>query len=127
MLKDAEVLAMVAVSDVDAGKQFYGETLGLTQTDEDMGGVTYSSGSGRLFMYQAPTAGKNQATSATWEVEDIAAVVNNLKAKNVPFEHYEFPGVTYKGDVHVMGGMKAAWFKDPDGNILGLGEVQQAL
>lgn len=124
MLKDAAVLAMVAVSDQAAGKQFYGETLGLAQTDENMGGVTYTCGNNsHLFVYQAPTAGKNQATSATWEVDDIAGVVNDLKAKGVAFEHFEFPGVTYEGDVHIMGGMKAAWFKDPDGNILGLGET----
>lgn len=123
MLKDSPVVAMVAVSDLAVGKVFYGETLGLTQTDENMGGVTYTCGNGRLFMYQAPTAGKNQATSATWEVKDITAVVNDLKAKGVVFEHYELPGVTYDGDVHIMGGMKAAWFKDPDGNILGLGEI----
>jgi extradiol dioxygenase family protein len=123
MLKDASVLAMVAVSDLAAGKAFYGETLGLTQTDENMGGVTYTCGSGHLFMYQAPTAGKNQATSATWEVDDVSAVASDLKAKGISFEHYEFPGVEYEGDVHIMGGMKAAWFKDPDGNILGLGQA----
>lgn len=124
MLSDAAVMAMVAVSDLDVGKTFYGETLGLTQTDENMGGVTYTCGSGRLFVYQAPTAGKNQATSATWEVGNVTAIANVLKAKGVPFEHYEFPGVEYEGDVHIMGGMKAAWFKDPDGNILGLSEVK---
>ena len=40
-----------------------------------------------------------------------------LKAKGVTFEHYDMPGMTREGDVHVGGKMKAAWFKDPDGNI----------
>ena len=48
------------------------------------------------------------------DAEEIAA----LKGKGVSFEHYELPGTTLDGDVHVMGDMKAAWFKDPDGNIL---------
>ncbi|HST08217.1 MAG TPA: hypothetical protein VLJ83_08585 [Gemmatimonadaceae bacterium] len=43
-----------------------------------------------------------------------------LKAKGVAFEHYDFPGMTLKGDVHIMGDMKAAWLKDPDGNILAI-------
>jgi hypothetical protein len=47
--------------------------------------------------------------------------VEALKAKDVSFEHYDFPGVTRQGEVHIMGGMKAAWFKDPDGNVLSLG------
>ncbi len=124
MLNDATVMAMIAVSDLAAAKVFYGETLGLTPNDENEGGVLYVCGEGRVFVYQSPTAGKNEATSATWDVNDISAVAKVLKEKGVPFEHYEFPGVEYEGDVHIMGGMKGAWFKDPDGNILGLGEAK---
>lgn len=43
-----------------------------------------------------------------------------LKDKGVAFEHYDFPGMVLEGDVHVMGELKAAWFKDPDGNILAI-------
>lgn len=123
MLESATVVANVAVSDINKAKEFYQQTLGLKQTDENMGGVTYTSGGGKLFVYQAPTAGSGQATCATWEVTDIAAVVKELSDKGVKFEHYEWPGAEHEGDVHIMGGMKAAWFKDPDGNILGLANV----
>jgi hypothetical protein len=44
-------------------------------------------------------------------------VVQSLKGKGVTFEHYDMPGMTLKGDIHVANRMKAAWFKDPDGNI----------
>jgi catechol 2,3-dioxygenase-like lactoylglutathione lyase family enzyme len=71
-------------------------------------------------VYESKFGGTNQATSATWVVDDIRAEVDELKAKGVTFEYYEFPGVTYDGDIHVMGSMKAAWFKDPDGNILNI-------
>jgi predicted lactoylglutathione lyase len=47
-------------------------------------------------------------------------MVEQLKAKGVTFEHYDMPGVELQGDVHVMGDMHAAWFKDPDGNILNI-------
>ena len=55
-------------------------------------------------------------------VEDV---VEGLKAKGVSFEHYDLPGATRDGDIHVAGGMKTAWFRDPDGNILNLvsGEI----
>ena len=46
--------------------------------------------------------------------------VSELQAKGVAFEHYDMPGVTRSGDVHEAGGMKLAWFKDPDGNIISL-------
>jgi hypothetical protein len=46
--------------------------------------------------------------------------VQQLKAKGITFEHYDMPGVTREGDIHVAGDMKVAWFKDPDGNILNI-------
>ena len=47
-------------------------------------------------------------------------VVNDLKRKGVSFEHYDLPGLTRRGDLHVSGDFKAAWFKDSEGNLLGL-------
>lgn len=123
MLGQGTVFATIAVKDINSAKEFYGKTLGLTQSDENPGGVTYQSGAGRLFVYQAPTAGTNQATCASWEVDDIEGAVTGLKSKGITFEHYDFPGGTLEGDIHIMGGMKAAWFKDPDGNILNVSSV----
>jgi len=52
--------------------------------------------------------------------DDIVRLVAALGARGVRFEHYDMPGTKLEGDLHVMGGMKVAWFKDPDGNILNL-------
>jgi len=121
MLGGCKVHATLAVSDLGRAKQFYGDTLGLNQAGENAGGVMYESGGGDLFVYVSNTAGKGEATCAFWDVPDIEAAVNDLRSKGVAFEHYpDMPGVTLEGDVHVMGNMKAAWFKDPDGNILSL-------
>ena len=46
--------------------------------------------------------------------------MRDLKARNVEFEHYDMPETKRQGDVHVSGSIKNAWFKDPDGNILGI-------
>ncbi|TAH35166.1 VOC family protein [Candidatus Saccharibacteria bacterium] len=124
MLGESTIFATIAVSDIAAGKQFYGETLGLEQTDENPGGVTYTSGTGKLFVYQSPAAGKGQATCAAWNVGDIDAVVADLKQKGVVFEHYEGMPGEWDGDVLVIGNMKAGWFKDPDGNILSVGSTE---
>lgn len=121
MLNESTVTAMVAIKDQQAAKQFYGDVLGLKQIDENPGGVMYQSGSGKIFVYQSPTAGTNQATSANWDVADVAAVVADLKQRGIDsWEHYDFPGAEHDGEIHIMGPFKSAWFKDPSGNILGI-------
>jgi catechol 2,3-dioxygenase-like lactoylglutathione lyase family enzyme len=120
MLGESNVVATIAVNDLMAAKDFYSNTLGLKQLEDDPGVVTYQSGNGRLFVYESPTAGSGKASCATWETADIESIVNGLKEKGVTFEHYDMPGATVENDIHVMGPMKAAWFKDPDGNVLAL-------
>jgi catechol 2,3-dioxygenase-like lactoylglutathione lyase family enzyme len=120
MLKEANIMATLAVKDLSAGKKFYGETLGLNQANENPGGVAYKCGEGTLFVYQSETAGTGQATCASWQVADIEAAVDELKQKGISFEHYDMPKAEVRGDIYVYGPMKSAWFKDPDGNILNL-------
>lgn len=124
MLGEFDVMTNVAVKDLAEAKDFYGNKLGLKQLEESDFGIMYGSGKGggRLFVYQAPTAGTGQATVATWHVSDIKAIAAKLEAAGASFEKYDYPGVEHDGHVHVMSGTKAAWFKDPSGNILGLSE-----
>lgn len=121
MLGSSTIYAVVAVKDLAKGKEFYGGTLGLKVAGDDPGGVMYACGNGsKLFVYESQFAGTNQATAASWEVSDIKAAIEELKGKGISFESYDIPNVTHDGDVHVIGELKAAWFKDPDGNILNL-------
>ena len=120
MLGNKDATATVPVKNLEKAKQFYEGTLGLTPVDnEGEDAIVYQSGSTRLLVYKSEFAGTNKATVATWGVgDDIEQEVKTLTDKGVAFEHYaDKPEVTLKGDVHVMGDMKAAWFKDPDGNI----------
>jgi catechol 2,3-dioxygenase-like lactoylglutathione lyase family enzyme len=122
MLADANVQATIAVKDLKTAKKFYGDTLGLKPEgngDEEV--QVYRAGNSRVVVYRSQFAGTNKATAATWNLgDDVENVVNDLKRKGVGFEHYDMPGLTRKGDLHVAGDFKAAWFKDPDGNILAL-------
>lgn len=120
MLGENTIFTTIAVTDIDIAEQFYGQTLGLLQVDEIPLGITYRSGTGRLFIYEAPTAGTNEATYAAWEVDDLEDTIDALKSKGVVFEQYDLPDMNREGDVHVVGSMKTAWFKDPDGNILAI-------
>ncbi len=119
VLAGKEAMATVAVRDIKSAKRFYGDTLGLRLTEsQESEALTYQTGSSKLLVYRSQYAGSNQATAATWTIgNDMEKVVQSLKGKGVKFEHYDMPGMTLKGDIHVANGFKVAWFKDPDGNI----------
>jgi catechol 2,3-dioxygenase-like lactoylglutathione lyase family enzyme len=120
MLSDKDAIAMIAVKDIKAAARFYEGTLGLARlSTEGEEVITYRSGNSALNVYHSQYAGTNKATSVVWNVgNEIDAICAALKSKGVVFEHYDMPGLTLQGDVHVGGDMKVAWFKDPDGNIL---------
>jgi catechol 2,3-dioxygenase-like lactoylglutathione lyase family enzyme len=119
MLSNKDAMVTLAVKDMKAAGRFYEETLGLEpQRDAEPGSLVYKGGSGTIFVYESTYAGTNQATAVTWIVgKDLEKIVKDLKAKGVRFEHYDLPDTTRQGDVHIAGGNKLAWFKDPDGNI----------
>ncbi|MDM0009853.1 VOC family protein [Variovorax sp. J22G73] len=122
MLANIDAVANLAVKDLAVARRFYEDTLGLVQhkTEGDEV-IVYRSGGTRINVYRSQFAGTNQATAVTWQVDgDLERIVAALKAKGVRFEHYDMPDTQLIGDVHVMGDMKVAWFKDPDGNILNL-------
>ena len=122
MLSDKEAIATVAVRDLKAAASFYEGKLGLkVHAREGDQVIGYRTGATRLNVYVSRFAGTNQATAATWPVDDeLESIVSELKAKGVVFEHYDMPGLERDGDIHHGGGLRVAWFKDPDGNIFNL-------
>ena len=121
MLGKADATPMIAVKEIDRAKQFYSDKLGLKPVEE-MGDEFFmlKSGGTKLNVYRSEFAGTNKATALTFDVDDIDAEVRELKDKGITFEHYDIQGLTPEGDVYRGEGMKTAWFKDPDGNILSL-------
>ncbi|HEY3204498.1 MAG TPA: VOC family protein [Thermoanaerobaculia bacterium] len=121
MLRDKDAIATIAVKDTNAAKKFYEDTLGLKPAPtRERGVLSYKTGNSAILVYESRYAGTNKATAATWVVDDVEGVVRDLKGKGVAFEHYDLPDTKRRGDVHVSGKTKVAWFKDPDGNILSL-------
>ncbi len=120
MLSNTNAAANIAVRDVKAARAFYQDILGLEEVSHmDDVVVVLKSGETVLVIYRSEFAGTNKATAVTWAVgAEIDSIVRDLRSKGVPFEHYDMPGTTLDGDIHVGHGMKVAWFKDPDGNIL---------
>ena len=111
--------ASIAVSDMGRARDFYEGKLGLSAAGDQADGsrVYATGGETSLHVYPSPArAGGSTATLATWYVDDVDRLVDELSSGGVTFERYE--GLT--ADERVIspraGGGKVAWFKDPDGN-----------
>jgi catechol 2,3-dioxygenase-like lactoylglutathione lyase family enzyme len=125
MLKNHDSSAILAVADLDRARAFYGETLGLEPADEgsEEGVLVYRTGATRLVIYESEYAGTNRANAVVWGVgDDLDSIVAALEARGAAFEHFPDIG-RLEGNVHRAGGMKLAWLKDPDGNILHLNSM----
>jgi catechol 2,3-dioxygenase-like lactoylglutathione lyase family enzyme len=120
MIGKSDATPMIAVKDLDRARAFYEETLGLKEVDDFGEGFMLKSGDTKVTVYRSAFAGTNKATALTFDVDDIEGEVKDLKDKGISFEHYDLPGLEREGDLYVAEGMKTAWFKDPDGNILSL-------
>ena len=122
-LANAIVSACLTVTDLEKAKAFYTEKLGLTESsdtvDDPMGGMLFDAGGGTsLYIYKGG-APKATNTVAGFKVDDVLATVNELKGKGVEFESYDMAELkTDENNIATSGKLQAAWFKDPDGNIL---------
>ena len=98
----------------------------LEEVGEEPGeAVVYRTGDTTLCVYRSQFAGTNKGTAALWEVDDVQDTIDGLKKRGVKFEHYDdMPGLIREGDFYRAGDMAVAWFKDPDGNILSIQNVQ---
>ncbi|MHA6297067.1 VOC family protein [Devosia sp. CAU 1758] len=117
MLKDKDSSAIIAVSDIERAKAFYRDTLELELSDDNDRVLVLKTGATNLVVYVSEFAGSNKANAVVWSVgEEIDAIVDRLRGKGVAFERYE--GMDFADGIHRDGTFRAAWFKDPDGNIL---------
>ncbi len=125
LLSDAPVYASLPVVDLQRAKKFYQEKLGLKVVKEDPSpGAALQAGGGTvLYLYQR-AATKADHTAASFMVKDFDATMKELRAKGVIFEEYNMPGLKTVQGVAKMGPWKGAWFKDTEGNILGLTDMK---
>ena len=127
MLHNRDAVANLAVRDMTVARRFYEGTLGFEPIDRQGDEVVvYRSGNTRFNVYRSQHAGTNKATAVTWSVgEAIDDLVRELRSKGVAFEHYDMPGMRLDGDIHVGDRMSVAWFKDPDGNLLNIIDIER--
>jgi catechol 2,3-dioxygenase-like lactoylglutathione lyase family enzyme len=125
MLATGQTAATLAVSDVDRARKFYTETLGFKVVMEDPAmGTLYEGGKGTMFLvYWSEFAGTNKATAMTINVEDFDATIAELREKGITFLDFDYPGFSSKDGIVQTPTGPAAWFTDPDGNILSVGSM----
>jgi len=121
ILADAPVSAGLPAVDIERAKAFYEGTLGLPLVQDLEGALMFACGNGTMFfVYPSEFAGTNKATAAGFQVDDIQAVMEELRGKGVTFEEYDMPGLKTVDGIATLGPSKSAWFKDTEGNILAI-------
>jgi catechol 2,3-dioxygenase-like lactoylglutathione lyase family enzyme len=123
---DFQMVASLPASDLDRARSWYRDTLGVEpfMTDEGGTALMYMAGDSAFMVYESQFAGTNQATAAGIAVTDFDAALANLRSSGVTFEDYDFGDgmTTVEGVMTDPTGRRTAWFKDSEGNILGLAE-----
>jgi catechol 2,3-dioxygenase-like lactoylglutathione lyase family enzyme len=119
-LASSAVAVMLPVEDVDRARKFYEEQLGLTYDGQDMeGGALFSlDGGSTLVLLPRPGDVHSTSTAMSWTVDDVEQEVKELTSHGVVFEDYDSPDLTTTDHIATFGDAKAAWFLDPDGNVL---------
>ncbi|WP_406163185.1 VOC family protein [Streptomyces sp. NBC_00882] len=131
ILARGRVATRLPAQDLDRVRRFYAEQLGLEPVDERPGGLLYRCGGTDFALFQSTGASPGTFTQMGWEVDDIETVVSQLRQRGVVFEEVDLPGFrTRNGIADIDGnypsknsrGERAAWFRDSEGNLLGIGE-----
>ena len=123
MLKDSKAFSGFSTDDIDAAKDFYGETLGIEITEEPAGLGLNLTGGGSVFVYPKDDHSPADFTVLNFPVDDIEKAVDGLAERGVSFEKYEGFDHDERGIAHPAPGPRIAWFKDPAGNVLSVIEM----
>ena len=131
MLADSHVATRLPVKNLERARNFYSEKLGLEPAEERPGGLCYRCGPGYFALFESAGAASGTHTQMGWEVVDIVATVATLRARGVVFEEYDLEGLkTVNGIAEIEGnypskgiGERGAWFRDSEGNLLGIGQA----
>jgi catechol 2,3-dioxygenase-like lactoylglutathione lyase family enzyme len=130
MLENGHVATRIPVQDMDRARAFYADKLGLEPVEERPGGLLYRCASGEFALFESAGASPGTFTQMAFTVDDVVAAVAELRSRGVVFEQVNVPGLTTVDDIaEVAGnypsrgsGERAAWFRDSEGNMLGIGQ-----
>jgi predicted enzyme related to lactoylglutathione lyase len=122
MLASMNMIGFLLTKDYDKARAFYEGNLGFEFVSLDQFALVMQAGKSMIRIVKMPTFTPLQSTVLGWQVDDIEAIVDWLTKRGVAFEKYPFVQDKERGIWTAPGGSKVAWFKDPDGNVLGVSE-----
>ena len=130
LLERANVATRLPVQDLDRARAFYSQKLGLEPIEEREGGLRYQCASGVFALFASTGVASGEHTQMAFEVDDVESVVAELRGRGVVFEEVDVPGLkTVEGIAEIDGnypskgrGERGAWFRDSEGNLMGLGQ-----
>ncbi len=120
MLEGARVHTTLPAMDIDRAKAFYTTKVGATPAESNPGGAYFTIGETGFVLYPTPNPNRGGHTQMGISVTDVDAAVRELRGRGVTFEEYDMPGLKTVGGIADTGGGRAAWFKDTEGNTIGL-------
>lgn len=129
MLRDATINVDIPVLDFRRAKHFYEGVLGFEvhEVEGVPGNGWFEAGKGTMAYLYERGPSHAEHTLATFLVDDIDGTVKTLRDHGIVFEDYDLPGIKTVDGVATTGPMRAAWFKDSEGNILSVSEVKGGL
>ena len=131
-LEDGRVATRIPAQDLERARRFYSEKLGLEPSEERPGGLLYHGASGAFALFESAGASPGTFTQMAWDVDDIDATVAELKRRGVVFEEIDLPGMRTVGGIATVSGNypsksgkgeRAAWFRDSEGNMIGIAQA----
>ena len=123
MLGDRKLMAFLPTRDGARARAFYESVLGLRVISDDAFALALDAGGTMLRIQRVGSFVPHPFTAAGWEVPDIAAAVDLLRAAGVAFERFAALDQDDRGVWRAPSGARVAWFKDPDGNVLSLTQL----
>ena len=121
MLKDYPVYTTLPVDDFARARAFYLDKLGLSPTQP--GGDVYECGDGTRFVLARMGTKPAGHTQMSFQVNDLAKIVKELKSRGLVFEEYDYPNLKTVDSIAHQSDFKAAWFKDSEGNMIGIAQM----
>jgi catechol 2,3-dioxygenase-like lactoylglutathione lyase family enzyme len=130
MLGDGRIATRLPAQDLQRARVFYADKLGFQPVEERPGGLLYRCGGCEFALFASAGGSPGTFTQMAWTVDDVVATVAELRSRGDVFEEVDLPGLkTVDGIAEIAGnypskgsGEKGAWFRDSEGNMLGIGE-----
>jgi catechol 2,3-dioxygenase-like lactoylglutathione lyase family enzyme len=130
-LTSAHAVGKLPAQDLDRARRFYRDRLGLEPVEEREGGLRYLCGTTEFHVFLSSGAASGESTQMAFEVDDIDAVVADLRSRGVEFEPFDIAGFEVRDDIVTVpdnypskgSGERGAFFRDSEGNLLGIGQA----